>query len=474
MSPSMQDLGARVPPHSPEAERAFIGGLIIHGGSKAREVLATCALSPEWLYDSRHRVVFAAAERVLQAGATPDPVTLWGAMTPEEQGACGKFGMLTALLDEVPTVVNIEHYAGIIRGAALLRHLIGAAMELASVAMEYAPADAEVLANDAMKRFGSIVSGMTQARGVAPMTELLTALFLDMEAAASAQDGARVRFGWPNVDQRWGGWVIGTVGVITASTSGGKSTVIRQMALQCATESSQVLVISLEDTPRHWIADAMTTVAGVKSETVKFGPVPAGEWPVITQAATRLAQLPIWFDTRRSVQWSHIRSTIYAAKAREPRIRLVVIDYIQLVRDAATRGAGGGSNRNTELEEIARAGHEIASDLDIAVVFVAQQNRKTADGEGSMPKITNIRDCGAIENVARMIVMPWRPRGGGDNSPIDYGLPGELVTIPPGVNPTVLLFGKVTHGRTGAWPLVWDERTKSLVEIEGVECTRRD
>jgi replicative DNA helicase len=386
----------RIPPYNVEAERAVLGAALLDAGAY---VLASAIVEPEHFYVEAHRRIWMAMARLTDRREALDNLTVGN-----ELRACGdleKIGgamALDGLTDAVATVAHAEHYADIVRSLAARRAMIYAAQQVVADGFSEALDSEEYLANarEALARADRILQGRHRSESIG-------------RVAHRVLDGMEKRTGnLDMVDLGIGGIRIpkGLLTVVAGRPSNGKSVWAMNAACNVAQAGGKVLVFTLEDTKETFAARAASRYSGVSLTSIMDREVDVADWPRMMQGFSRVSELPIEINdrTRASSRW--MRQTA-ALHQQQNGLDLVVIDYVQLMREPST------NSRQEEISEATLGAVEMARELHVAEILVSQIKRpeyQYKDKVPPPPTIDMLKGSGTLEESARVAILLHYPR----------------------------------------------------------------
>jgi replicative DNA helicase len=391
----------RAIPTDHEAERAVLGALLLDGDAFYK---ISDKLGPGSFDLPRHKIVYEVLCELAEKHQGVSLITLRAAL--EERGlleASGGAGFLSQLADAVPTAAHIEHHADLVRQKATARALIRTCEKLASRGYDGLE-NVGALVEDAEREVLAIVEHGTAA-GFTSMKEEIQSTFEYIERVQSGEI-VGVSTGFEQFDSLTGGLRGGEVIVLAARPSVGKTALALNIARNHAVDQNGCVgFFSLEMTKRELALRLLLGEAQIDNNRFVNGMLTDKDWRKLTQAASVLENARIYFDDSASVTVSDI-----AAKARrldrEQKLSLLVIDYIQLV---SGRGAGGGGERREQqVADISRSLKLIAKDLDIPVMALSQLNRGPESRPDKRPQLGDLRESGAIEQDADVVMFVYR------------------------------------------------------------------
>jgi replicative DNA helicase len=387
----------RVPPHSIEAEQSVLGGLLVDNSAWDR---AADLLSESDFYRHEHRLIYSAIGALVIATKPADVVSVFEHLQRiAKADECGGMPYINALALSVPGAANLRRYAEIVRERAVHRKMI-AALDEAST-MLWAAADIGAAIDHV-----ATVAAQLQRRQVRKEPRQLGEILVERVDRISALYAGEAELAWPtripSLDRMLnGGLRPGMLYVLAARTSIGKSSFVESLAIALAEQSLPVLMLS-QEMPEGEVADrAISGMGGIDYGNLQSGSLNDLEWSQLSEAVDRGSRLPFYIDDQPALRLGDIR-----AKARMVKgLKVLVLDYLQL-----SASTGEHSNRNAEIEEISRGLKALAKDLGIAVIELSQLNREVEKRANKRPNLSDLRDSGAIEQDADVVMFLWPVR----------------------------------------------------------------
>jgi len=392
----------RQAPWSPEAEQAVLGAMLLDADAtlKAVELLEDGAF-----YRDPHRRIFRAMEAIAERGDVLDPVVLRDELQRRgDLEAAGGLDYIAELLDVVPTAANIEYHCRIVRDKALLRRLIEVGTELVQTAYE-GRLEVGTLLDQAEQR----VFEVSQERGtqeVVRIKELMWQTMERIEARHRGDESVRgVPTGFTDLDAKTNGFQRNDLIIIAARPSMGKTSFCLNIAANAALEAKvPVAVFSLEMSRDQLVERLLAAESFVDLHRLRSGDLRDDDYPKLSRAAGLLGTAPIWVDDSPAPTLLELRSKARRLKA-EHDVGLIVIDYLQLVR-----GATRAENRQEEISYISRSLKALARELQTPVIALSQLSRAPEQRGGDRrPMLSDLRDSGAIEQDADLVLFIYRP-----------------------------------------------------------------
>jgi replicative DNA helicase len=384
-------------PKNLEAERSVLGAILMHNGVYTQ---VADLLQPADFFRDAHRRLYASMRRLLdRPDGAVDLVTL-----KEDLGARGELEKIggpvyvTGLVDGLPRGVNVKHYAGIIKAKALLRGLIRCANDLQAEA--YA---AEAPADELLLKADQQLLELQKGGGgrLVPLQESWPALVENLDyRAAHKGELTGVTTGFPSIDEMTSGWQPGDVVVIAARPSIGKTTLVLNMATAAALAGQGVGVFSMEMRRRQLELRMLSSLSGIPLTRLQGGRLFGdAEHELQSQALGTMHALPLYIDDTRARTVPDVRAACRRIKS-EHDLRLVVIDYFQLMGSSLDRR---GATRNEELADSSRRLTVLAGELEVPILLLSQLNRRADDRPDPKPKLSDLRECGALEQDADIV-----------------------------------------------------------------------
>lgn len=388
-------------PWSSEAEQSVLGGLLVDNRSWER---VGHVLERASFFDAGHGEIFEVIGAMVLASKPADVVTVFERLQARGKAEeCGGLSYLNDLAQSVPSASNIGRYAEIVAEKAMHRAL----MQTADEALEIASSSASV--HDKADRIMASFSSL-QARGQRSMPvsvhDLLGPRCDHYNDLASGNVPPGMSTGIPKLDEALnGGLRAGKVYVLAARPSVGKSSLAEALLLTCAKAGHAGLFLSQEMEKGELTDRAISNLGAIGFGRMQNGKMSSQEWSRLAPAVDELARLPLFFDDQPGLTLHDIRAK--AASLRREKLKVLVLDYIQLCSGSKT---GRRENRNTEIEEISRGLKDLAKEQGLAVIVLSQLSRDVERRNSPKPTLADLRDSGAIEQDADVVLMLWKQR----------------------------------------------------------------
>ncbi|MCY4746484.1 replicative DNA helicase [Pelomonas sp. UHG3] len=397
----------RVPPHSVEAEQSVLGGLLIDNSAWDK---AADLLTESDFYRFEHKQVFAAIGKLVNAGKPADVVTVFDELTSLGRAEeCGGLAYLNALAQSVPSAANLRRYAEIVRERAILRKLVATSDEIATAAMNpQGKAVNQILDEAEGKIFKIGEEGSRSQQGFQSMDRLVIALIdrVNELAEAGHQDVTGVRTGFYDLDKQTAGLQPGDLIVLAARPSMGKTAFAVNIAENVAiNEGLPVVIYSMEMGAAQLALRMVGSIGRIDQSHLRTGQLKDDEWSRLSEAVDKLGKAAIYIDESPGLSPSEVRARARRQARISGQLGLIVIDYLQLMT-----GNGGGSeeNRATVLGEISRGLKALAKELRCPVIALSQLNRSVEQRPDKRPMMSDLRESGAIEQDADIIMFIYR------------------------------------------------------------------
>ena len=396
----------RIPPHSQEAESSVLGGLLLDNNSwdKVADLLAEADF-----YRYEHRLVFASITSLVNANRPADVITVFEQM--QSQGKAEEIGglaYLNSLAQYVPSSANIRRYAEIVRERSILRKLVSVSDEIATSALNTNGRPVTNILDEAEQKIFSIgEEGSRMRQGFQSMDKLVVQL-LDRveEMSKNPNDITGVPTGFFDLDRMTSGMQAGDLIVLAARPSMGKTALAINIAEHVALqEDLPVAVFSMEMGASQLAIRIVGSIGRIDQGRLRTGKLIDDEWPRLSDAIERLKTVSLSIDETPGLTTSELRASARRLARSCGKLGLVVVDYLQLMSGS---GGGDGENRATELGEISRGLKMLAKELQCPVIALSQLNRGVEQRTDKRPMMSDLRESGAIEQDADVIMFIYR------------------------------------------------------------------
>ena len=393
----------RLPPHSIEAERSVLGGLMLD--QRAWDQIADAVEAADF-YRADHRLIFTAIATLIEREQPPDAITVGELLARQgELDSAGGLEYLAQLVEETPSAANIRAYARIVRERAMLRQLIEIGGDIAASAHEESGRTVEELVDLAEQRVFEIADrGQRRGSGFVALKHILPQT-IDRLDVLSHSDGdiTGISTGFTDMDRMTAGLQRGDLIIVAGRPSMGKTTFAMNIAENAAIGANvPVAVFSMEMSAEQLSFRMIGSIGRVNQGHLRTGRLTDEDWSRIESAVSMMSNAPIYIDDSAGLTPTDVRARARRLK-REHGLGLVVVDYLQLMQVAGTT-----ENRATEISEISRSLKALAKELDVPVIALSQLNRSVEQRTDKKPVMSDLRESGAIEQDADLIVFIYR------------------------------------------------------------------
>jgi replicative DNA helicase len=416
--PEFQSLADRMLPQNIDAEEAILGGILMDPEAIGR---ITDILHPEAFYLSAHRQVYEAAIALHVQGK---PTDLMNVVTYlHDQDRLEKIGgqnKLADLFDRTPSAVNIDQYALLVMEKHLRRRLIRVGQEITELGHDTGKEFESVL-NDAEQK----VFNITQTRpqdGLVSTAAVLTETFAEIENRSVGLALPGLACGFYDLDAMTQGFQRSDLIIVAGRPSMGKTSYVLNIARNVASyHKIPVAIFSLEMSKEQLVQRLLSAEVRIESNRLRAGRITSQEWEPLGHAISTLSQMPIFIDDTPGINVSEMRSRLRRLQAEHGgTLGLVVIDYLQLME------SNGNDNRVQALSNITRGLKALARELSVPVIALSQLSRSVESRTEKRPMMSDLRESGAIEQDADLIMMLYRDEYYNKDSP-DRGLAEVII-----------------------------------------------
>jgi len=396
----------KLPPHSIEAEQSVLGGLLLDNDAADRIGDVVNAAD---FYADAHRVIFAATLRLIESGSPADVVTVSEALdSTQKLDYVGGLAYLGTLVQNVPTAANIRHYAAIVRERSILRQLASTAGEIADAAYNPLGRSAREVLDVAEAKVLHIAE--QGSRGQHTYTEIGTLLagvverIEDLYNREDPSDVTGIATGFSDLDRQTAGLQPGDLVIVAGRPSMGKTAFALNVGENVALHLKlPVAVFSMEMGATQLAMRLIGSVGRLPSQHLRTGRLQPDDWERLSAALGRLNDAPILIDETPSLSAIEVRSRARRMMKQYGKLGLVIVDYLQLMQASTT-----GENRATEISEISRSMKALAKELKVPVMALSQLNRSLEQRPNKRPVMSDLRESGAIEQDADVILFIYR------------------------------------------------------------------
>ncbi|MCY4565417.1 MAG: replicative DNA helicase [Gammaproteobacteria bacterium] len=393
----------KVPPHSTEAEQSVLGALMLNNEAwfDVSDIVA-----PSDFYRPQHRIVFEAMAALSRDSQPLDAVTVSEAL--QSRGLLEKAGgiaYLAELVDGTPGASNVSAYARIVRDRSTLRKVIAAANQIVEKAfVREGQSDAEVL-DYAEQEIFRISEDRAKSDGPQDINPLLDNTVRRVKELSKSKGGITgLATGFADLDRLTAGLQKADLVIVAGRPSMGKTSLAMNMVEHAIMNSdAPTLVFSLEMPADQLVMRMLSSLARIDQSRMRIGDLEEKDWDRFSAAAGQLRDKPLHIDDTAALTPGEIRARARRVSRQYKRLGLIVVDYMQLMR-----GSGQAENRTTEISEISRSLKALAKEMSCPVIAAAQLNRALESRTNKRPIMADLRESGAIEQDADVILFIYR------------------------------------------------------------------
>ncbi len=402
-----QLLALRVPPHSVEAEQSLLGGLLLD--NQAWDKIADLVKQHDFYRDD-HRRIFRHIGKLVEAGKPADVVTVTESIEgSEDKDKTGGVAYLGSLAQNTPSALNIRRYAELVRERAVQRNLARVATDIAETALNPSGKDVGQLLDEAETRILEVgESGARTTKGfeaIQPVLGRVMERIDELYHRDNPSDVTGVPTGFIDLDERTAGLQAGDLVIIAGRPSMGKTAFALNIAEHVAVDNGlPVAVFSMEMGGTQLAMRMLGSISRVDQHKMRTGRLNDEEWQKLSSAMGKLHEAPIHIDETAALNAMELRSRARRLRRQCGKLGLIVIDYLQLMSSTG----GQTENRATEISEISRGLKALAKELECPVVALSQLNRALEQRQDKRPMMSDLRESGAIEQDADVILFIYR------------------------------------------------------------------
>ena len=426
----------RLPPHSLEAEQGVLGCVLLAPAECLGECIEKFKSGAEVFYDLRHRTIYEALVEMFDHKEPIDAITLQQRLKDRQQlEPVGGLAYLSALPDTVPTAANLGYYLEIVREKFILRKMIQACTDVVGRVYDH-EGEVDALLDEVERDILRISEARVEAttNTIKDLVRKAITTIEDYHQRQGVLTG--VGTGFADLDKMTSGLHEGEMIVIAARPSMGKTSLAMNIADWVAVDQRlPVGVFSLEMTAEALVLRMLCSRSRVNLRNITSGFLANQDFPKLTGAAGKLANAPLFIDDSAGLSILQLRAKA-RRMAQQYGIKLFVIDYLQLLHSTARRA----ENRQQEIADISNGIKALAKELKVPVIVLSQLNRELEKDKNRKPRLSDLRESGAIEQDADLVALLYKPSGGDDD---DGGGPEQ------DAEPVNLLIAKQRNGPTG-------------------------
>ena len=404
------NLHSKFVPYNLEAEEAVIGAILINPDAYFE---VAQVLQAEDFYIHRHRLIWEAITRLHEHRTPVDILTLTDEL--DQSGRLDEIGglvCLTGLISQVPTSLHAGAYAHIIKQAAVRRRMLGAASQVAQMAVAEGTA-LEKLIDDSEKAIHA-VSDHLRTNNIQPFSQLLGSLFDQVEKCSQGTGLPGVPTGFYDLDQLLQGLQPSDLVIAAGRPGMGKTSLLLSIVRYAAkVEMKHIAILTLEMSREQLAQRLLAHEIGIETQRIRSGKLNEHEWQLLTAAIKNLEKLQLFVDDTPAITVHQLRSTCRRLH-RENRLDLIVVDYLQLIS-----GGERFENRVQEVSSITRQLKALARELNVPVLAAAQLSRAVEQRLDKHPLLSDLRESGSIEMDADVVMLLYRPEHADRSDQVD-------------------------------------------------------
>ena len=409
----------RIPPQSLMAEEALLGGVMLENEALT---LVTDYVEEVDFYRPGNREIFSSILTLAKNQEPIDLVTVADHLKQRKKlDAVGGSGYLSSLVDNVHTAANLTSYARIVKNKSLLRSLISTSTDI--IEQSYGEIeDVDVLVDQAERSILEVARNRGQSE-ITPINEIVKRSFAAIDAAYRSNSTITgIPTGFSKIDELTSGFQRSDLIIIAGRPSMGKTSFALNIAQNSAAHpdnNSKVAFFSLEMSKEQLVTRLLCSQSEINSKTLRGGLLKDEDWPRLSAAAAVVSELPIYIDDTSAISVMEMRAKARRLK-NDKGLDLVFVDYLQLMR-------GDGESREREISEISRSLKAMAKELEVPVVALSQLNRSVESRPDKRPQLSDLRESGAIEQDADVIMFVYRDEVYNKDNPENAGLAEILI-----------------------------------------------
>ena len=396
----------RLPPHSLEAEQSLLGGLLID--NEALDKVADIVSVTDF-YRQDHQIIYQHIHRLIERSQPADIVTVGESLeSNSELNTVGGLEYLGLLAESTPTAANIRGYAQIIRERSIMRNLVEVGTDIVDNALSPQGRDAQQLLDESESKIFQIAeAGKNDRIGFTDIKELLPQVAERIDQLFqrdNPSDVTGIPTGYKDLDMMTSGLQPGDLIIIAGRPSMGKTSLALNMCEYVSVDTGlPTAVFSMEMASTQLVSRLIGSVGKLNQHKMRTGQLDDNDWEKLSDALGQLNEAPIFIDEGSALNPYEVRARARRLHKQCGRLGLIVIDYLQLMGSAGTT-----ENRATEISEISRSLKALAKELNVPVIALSQLNRSVEQRPDKRPVMSDLRESGAIEQDADVIMFIYR------------------------------------------------------------------
>jgi len=394
----------KVPPHSIQAEQSVLGGLLLD--NQTWDSVADKVVENDF-YRRDHRLIFRSIAQLAEKQDPFDVVTLSEILeTTGELQDVGGLAYLSMLARDTPSAANIVAYANIVRDRSVLRQLIHVGTEISDSAFTTEGRETADLLENAERKVFEIAEQRQRGQGGFHSIKSLLAKAVDKIETLYELDGdiTGASTGFTDLDEKTSGLQPSDLIIVAGRPSMGKTTIAMNMAENVALKSGMPVAVFSMEMPCEALAMRMMSSLGrIDQHKVRTGKLDDDDWPRLTSAINLLAETKMFIDDTPALTPTEVRSRARRLTREHGQLGLIVLDYLQLMQSPSS-----GDNRVQQISDISRGLKALAKELNVPVIALSQLNRNLEQRPNKRPVMSDLRESGAIEQDADLIIFVYR------------------------------------------------------------------
>ncbi|MCB1679636.1 MAG: replicative DNA helicase [Halioglobus sp.] len=402
----------KMPPHSVEAEQSVLGGLLL--AADAWDAVAE-VVAPGDFYRPDHRLIFRQIMQLAEASQPVDVITVADKLEAlGELASAGGLPYLAELAQNTPSASNIRAYAQVVRERAALRKLIEAAQEIADSGFTPEGRTSDELIDAAERRIMQISEQGARGSGPQDVNPLLQAALDRIEELFnSGGDITGLSTGFVDLDRMTSGLQPSDLVIVAGRPSMGKTSFAMNLVEHAVLHQDKpILVFSMEMPADSLIIRMLSSIGRIDQKRIRNGKLEQEDWPKLSTAVNKLKDVPLYIDDTPALTPTEVRSRARRVARESGGLGMVMVDYLQLMQVA-----GSSEGRTAEISEISRSLKAIAKELQCPMVALSQLNRALEQRPNKRPVNSDLRESGAIEQDADVILFIYRDEVYNEESP---------------------------------------------------------
>ena len=386
------------PPNSQEAEKAVLGSILLRN-----ELLEECVLQADDFYYPQNATIFTHFKKLYYRKMAIDPITLNKSILEDgEDESSGGISYYTSLADEVVTTAHFDYYQKIVLNTAILRRLLVAGQEMIE-SIYSGKSDVSEIIQALNNRIESAESRETNIEDITVESAFSEALKLIDKRIKSEGKLTGLSTGYYDLDDRLGGLQSGDLIILAARPSMGKTALALNIAEKAALMKKRVLFVSLEMSKAQLATRLLSSQSRISQFDIRRGYLTDRQLAVITQKADRFSALPLFLDDSSALSIFELTARARRLARKLKGLDLLIVDYIQLMKPSNSR-----MSREQQISQMSRNLKHLARELNCPVIALSQLNRSLENRVDKKPKLSDLRESGAIEQDADVVLFLYR------------------------------------------------------------------